>query len=106
MKEIVNKREFMEQLSEEDFQAGLFKFNIPDSDNIHSMNGEGVWGWLTPEEYKKYDDDKFTGKVTAILMNTPMNYYPILKWCSEVVVQCHGECRPTLDPEWVKEYLL
>ena len=106
MKEIINKREFVKQLSENEFNAGLFKFNIPDFDDINSLNGEGVWGWLAPEEYKKYDDDTFFGKVTAILLNPPLNYYPILKWASEVVVQCHGDYRPTLDPEWVKEYLM
>ena len=42
---ITNKGEFFEKLPEDQQNAGLIKFNIPDSDRIDSLNGEGVWGW-------------------------------------------------------------
>ena len=102
---IINKAEFIEALSEEDFNEGCIKFNIPPEENPTSLNGEGVWGWCTPEDKEKYNDDSYNGKITAILSNTPIEYYRRLNWADEVVLQCHGGSRPTLDPEWVKEYL-
>lgn len=103
---IENKEKFLEALTEEQLKAGYLKFNIPDENEITSLNGEGVWGWATPEEKLKYNDDTYKGKITAILMNQPIEYYGRLHWGDEVIIQCHGEDRPTLDPEWVKENLL
>ena len=97
---------FIESLTEEQFKAGCIKFNIPDEDRIESKNGEGVWGWVTPEDKAKYNDDTFCGKMKAILLNVPLNYFPRLKWGTEVVIKCHGPNRPTLDPKWVHEELL
>lgn len=102
MNNIVNKGDFIESLSKEQFGAGKMKFNIPDEDNIYSGNGEGVWGWVTPENKEKYNDDNYNGKIVAILLNSPLNYLGKLKWGDEVELQCHGKNRPTLDPEWVK----
>lgn len=102
---ITNKGELIESLTEAQFNAGLLKFNIPDKENIHSCNGEGVWGWTTPEDYAKYNEDTYNGKITVILLNQPLNYYGRLSWGDEVTVKCHGGNRPTLDPEWVKEHL-
>lgn len=100
-----NKGKFIESMSKEEFDKGLIKFNIPDEDRINSLNGEGVWGWVTQEDKEKYDNDTYGDKITAILLNTPLNYYGILKWGDEVVLQCHGDSRPTLDPDWVMENL-
>lgn len=105
MSNMVNKGDFIEALTEEQFNAGLIKFNIPGDDRLHSLNGEGVWGWVTQEDKAKYHDDKYGGKITAILLNHPIEYFGRLVWGTEVVLQCHGCSRPTLDPEWVKEYL-
>lgn len=105
MSNMVNKGDFIEALTEEQFNAGLIKFNIPGDDRLHSLNGEGVWGWVTQEDKTKYHDDKYGGKITAILLNQPIEYFGRLVWGSEVVLQCHGRNRPTLDPEWVKIYL-
>ena len=105
MAKIVNKFDFLKELTDEQLHAGYMKFNIPDENDIHSLNGEGVWGWCTPEEKKKYKDDNYHGKITAILCNDPINYYGELNCYDEVILQCHGSNRPTLDPEWVKEYL-
>lgn len=102
---MINKSEFIESMDKEKFNEGLIKFNIPDENNIYSLNGEGVWGWVTQEDREKYYEDTCTNKITAVLLNTPLNYYGILKWGDEVVLQCHGNSRPTLDPDWVMENL-
>lgn len=98
-----NKSEFIRSLDKEAFEKGLIKFNIPDKDKIDSLNGEGVWGWVTQEDKEKHDDNTYKGKITAILVNHPLNYYGILRWGDEVVLQCHGDSRPTLAPDWVKK---
>ena len=102
---ITNKGELIESLTEAQFNAGLLKFNIPSETNINALNGEGVWGWTTPEDYAKYNEDTYNGKITVILLNQPLNYCGRLSWGDEVTVKCHGGDRPTLDPEWVKEHL-
>ena len=102
---IINKEDFLKTLTHEQLNAGYLKFNIPDEDNPTSLNGEGVWGWATPDEKRKYDDDTYKGKIVAILMNQPIEYYGRLNYGDEVVLKCHGDGRPTLDPEWVKENL-
>ncbi len=50
-----NKSEFIRSLDKEDFEKSLIKFNIPDENRIDSLNGEGVWGWVTQEDREKYD---------------------------------------------------
>ena len=105
MGEIINKGKFIESLDEKQFNKGTIKFNIPDEEDIYSKNGEGVWGWVTPEDYEKYHDDNYTGKITAILCNQPLNYYGRLNWGDEVILKCNGENRPTLDVDFVKENL-
>ena len=106
MKNITNKGKFIKGLSDSECEVGLIKFNIPDEDDIYSNNGEGVWGWVTPEDKEKYNDDSYVGQIVAILLNIPLNYYGRLGWGDEVVLDCHGENRPTLSPEWVNEYLI
>ena len=49
-----NKGKFIESMSKEEFDKGLIKFNIPDEDRINSLNGEGVWGWVTQEDKENY----------------------------------------------------
>lgn len=102
---MINKGEFIEGLTQEQFNAGTIKFNIPDEDRPNDLGGEGVWGWVTEEDKVKYHDDSYCGKLTAILLNQPIEYFGRLVWGTEVVLQCHGPRRPTLDPEWVKENL-
>lgn len=105
MSKLVYKGDFIESLTREQFSAGNIKFNIPDEDHPNNLNGEGVWGWVTEEDKAKYHDDNYHGKLTAILLNNPLEYFGRLVWGTEVVLQCHGPRRPTLDPEWVKENL-
>ena len=102
---IKKKEEVVKTLTDEQVNAGYLKFNIPDEDNPAGLSGEGVCGWATQDEKKKYDNDTYNGKITAIIMNQPIEYYGRLNWGDEVVLQCHGDSRPTLDPEWVKENL-
>lgn len=106
MKQIVYKGDFIESLSKDALEKGYIKFNIPDEDELHSLNGEGVWGWVSEDYKEMYRDDHFYGKIKAILLNQPLTYFPVLQWGAEVVLSCHGRSRPTLDPDWVKEYIL
>lgn len=105
MNNIINKKDFIESLTEEEFNAGLIKFNIPNEQNIYSLNGEGVWGWVSSEDKDKYYDDTYNGTIIAILLNSPFNYRELLNWGDEVRLKCHGDIRPTLDPKWVKANL-
>lgn len=100
---MVYKGDWFEKLSEEEQNAGYIKFNIPDEDKPNSLNGEGVWGWVTPEDKAKYNDDNCHEVIKAILCNSPLNYMGILFWGMEVEIKCHGDRRPTLNPEWVEE---
>lgn len=106
MKTITNKAEFIYSLNEEQFNAGVIKFDIPNPRNIYNKGGEGVWGWVTQRDKKKYQDDNYYGTITAILANDPIYYSGKLHWGDEVKLRCNGDARPTLDVEWVKECLL
>lgn len=99
------KGDFIESLSDDERNAGYIKFNIPNPETPDGLNGEGVWGWVSPEDKQKYDDDSFTGKLTVILCNDPLYYSGILLAGQEMVVRCNGENRPILDPDWVQEHL-
>lgn len=100
------KADFLDGLSDEQRNDGYIKFNIPDEENLGSLNGEGVWGWVTPEDKDKWADDTFTGEITAILCNSPLNFCGILWYGSEVKITCHGNKRPTLSKRWVEENIL
>lgn len=100
-----NKGEFFKNLSEEEKENGYIKFNIQSLKDPYSKNGEGVWGWVTPEYRAKYNDDSYEGNIKAILVNVPIRDYGFLEWGTEVTLKCHGSDRPTIDPEWVKLYL-
>lgn len=104
---MVRKQDFYMSLTEEQQRDGWIKFNIPDPEKgMRGLNGEGVWGWLTPEDKEKWADNRFTGKLNAILLNDPLRFAGQLVFGSEVVIRCHGEDRPTLDVEWAKENLI
>lgn len=102
---MVNMADFYDGLTVQEQEVGWIKFNIPDPENPYDLNGEGVWGWLTPEDKEKWADDSFTGKLKAILLNDPIRYAGQLLCGHQVIIQCHGSERPTLDPEWVAENL-
>lgn len=101
---MVYKGEFIESLSEDEFNKGMIKFNIPDKREIGgTINGEGVWGWISPEDKEKYIDDSFEGELKCILCNHPINFYGYLFWGTEVVIKCNGSRRPVLSSDWVRE---
>ena len=101
---VVWKGDFLQSLSEEESTAGYVKFNIPSPESPYDLNGEGVWGWLDPESIKLYEDDTYEGRLEAILANSPLNYGGLLGPGMAVTILCHGDSRPTLDPEWVREH--
>lgn len=100
---MTNRREFINSLPHDQKKAGYIKFNLPDERNPHALNGEGVWGWVTPEDKRKHDNDGYHGKITAILLNVSLRYADRLPWGTEVVLCCHGCHRPTLDPDWARD---
>lgn len=101
---MIYKGDFLESLSEDEFNAGTIKFNIPDEDKIGmTNNGEGVWGWVTPEDKEKYNNDSFDGEIKVILCNTPLNFYGLFFWGTELVIKCNGASRPVLSSRWMKE---
>lgn len=82
------------------------KFNIQDEENPDSINGEGVFGLcLSDEDKAKYYDDEYTGNLTVILGNDPLNYAGRLSWGVEVELQCHGPNRPTLAPDFLRRLI-
>lgn len=97
--------DFLDSLSEYEQNAGFIKFNIPSPDTPESLNGEGFWGWVSPEDKEKYDDDSFYGKLAVILCNDPIHYYGQLLAGQKVIVRCNGASRPILDPEWAQKHL-
>lgn len=98
------KADFLESLSEEEFMSGMIKFNIPDEDEVgETNNGEGVWGWIAREDREKYNDDNFKGDIKVILANTPLNFFGIFFWGTELEITCNGKERPVLSFEWVKK---
>lgn len=102
---IVNKKDFMISLSEEERNNGYIKFNMQDEDDLTRID-EGIWGWITEEDKEKYNDDNFFGTITAILCNDPLNFSDRLSYGSEVVLRCNGSDRPTLDIDWIYENLV
>lgn len=97
--------EVLDGLSEAEKEAGYIKFNIPNPDDINSLNGEGVWGWVYPEDKELYDDDSFYGVISAILCNYPLYYGDQLGYGAVVHLKCNGPNRPTLNPQWVRSHL-
>lgn len=89
------------------YNCGLVKFNIPEPENIgKTTNGEGVCGWIRPEDMIKYTDDEFYGELKCVLLNNSLHFNGILKWGIQVVIKCNGPDRPVISPEWVKENIL
>ena len=103
MKEIINRKDFLSNLTQEEEEAGYIKFNIPPE--YPDAYPEGVWGWVTVPDKARYMSNSFSGCLTAILCNDPLNYRGILSYGSEVIIRCKGKYRAELDPKWIQEYL-
>lgn len=97
------KGDLIESLSEEEFRAGCIKFYIPPEDD--DACGESIWGWTTPEDKEKYNDDDFYGEIKAILTNQPLNYCGALAWGCEVILKCNGADRPDLSNDFIRNIL-
>lgn len=102
---IINRRDFLESLSPKELAAGHVKFNIPNPEDIYSYNGEGVFGWASADDVRKYQNDDYHGKIEVIMLNYPLYYSGTLEYGDQVTLKCHGNCRPTLDPSWVEEHV-
>ena len=101
---IIYKADFMDGLSEKQFDEGCIKLYIPADGN--GGCGEGIWGWITPEDKKKYMDDNFYGEIKSVLCNNPINYFGILFWGCEIPIICQGKDRPILSEDYIKNVLL
>ena len=96
----------IDAMTNKEFTDRVVKFNIPNPAEPTCLNGEEVWGLVNGKEDKAdYDNDKYFGKLSVILCNTPLYYSDILHWGVEVVIQCNGSNCPILDPEWISSIL-
>lgn len=99
------KGNFVENLTEIEFESGLIKFLIEDEDDEQDGISENIWGWITDEYKNKYNDKNFNGIIKAILTNSPINYYGLLFWGTEVEVICNKNNRPKLNKEWINNII-
>lgn len=85
---ICNKSEFLKSLKKEELDSGTIRVSIECRDGIT----ENVWA---------YQDDDMD-KSFAILLNTPLSYFPVLCYGSEVKIK-HRDNMAILDTNWVVE---
>ena len=85
---ICNKSEFLKSLKKEELDNGTIRVLIECRDGIP----ENVWA---------YQDDNMD-KSFAILLNTPLGYFPVLCYGSEVKIK-YRDNMAILDTNWVVE---
>ena len=85
---INDNSKFLKSLGKEEFNSGLIRVDIKDKDGWI----ENVWA------YQTQNDDKSI----AILVNTPLSYFPILHWGVEIKLK-RSENTIELDNEWLEE---
>lgn len=85
---INDKSKFLESLGKEEFNSGLIRVDIKGEDGWI----ENVWA------YQNQNGDKSI----AILVNTPISYFPILHWGVEIKLK-RSENTIELDNEWLEE---
>lgn len=85
---ICNKYEFLKSLKKEELDSGTIRVSIECRDGIT----ENVWA---------YQDDDMD-KSFAILLNTPLSYFPVLCYGSKVKIK-HRDNMAILDTNWVVE---
>lgn len=85
---IRNKYEFLKSLKKEELNNGTIRVLIECRDGTT----ENVWA------YQDSDMDKSF----AILLNTPLSYFPVLYYGSEVKIK-HRDNMAILDTNWVVE---
>lgn len=85
---ICNKSEFLKSLKKEKLDNGTIRVLIECKDGV----SENVWA------YQDGDIDKSF----VILLNTPLSYFPVLCYGSEVKIK-HRDNMAILDTDWVVE---
>ena len=85
---INDKSKFLKSLGKEEFNSGLIRVDIKDKDGWI----ENVWAYQTQNGDKSI----------AILVNTPLSYFPILHWGVEIKLK-RSENTIELDNEWLEE---
>lgn len=85
---ICNKSAFLKSLKKEELDNGTIRVSIECRDGIT----ENVWA------YQDGDMDKSF----AILLNTPLSYFPVLYYGAEVKIK-HRDDIVILDTNWVVE---
>ena len=100
------RQDELDAMSTAELRAGYVNFFIPDPPDLDSDNGKIGWAWVDVEGMEKYDDDQYTGKLTAVLCEDVWQYGGVLRSGVEVVLQCREELAPILDPEWIQEKLI
>lgn len=85
---ICNKSEFLKSLKKEELDMRTIRVSIECRDGIP----ENVWA---------YQDDNMD-KSFAILLNTPLSYFPVLCYGSKVKIKHRGNMT-ILDTNWVAE---
>lgn len=85
---INDRSKFLESLGKEKFNSGLIRVDIKGEDGLI----ENVWAYQTQN----------SDKSIAILVNTPISYFPILHWGVEIKLK-RSENTIELDNEWLEE---
>lgn len=106
-KDFVDKSYFLESLNEREFNNGVTKIYIFDSerfpDEFHY--DESLWAYFTEEEREKVKDDSYFGEIKCVLCNSPLNFCGILNWGTEVIVKKDIDECLKLSGRWMKEML-
>ena len=100
------RKDELDRLPLPELWKGYAIFNIPNPETPESFEGESVWCWLDPESKANYENDRYAGKLTAILCDNPQSYGGVLTEGVEIVLKCNRDKRPFLDPDWVQENLI
>lgn len=85
---ICNKSEFLKSLKKEELDSGAIRVLIECRDGIP----ENVWAYQNDNMDKSF----------AILLNTPLSYFPVLCYGSEVKIKYRDNVA-ILDTNWVVE---
>lgn len=106
-KNFVDKRSFLESLSEEEFNNGLLRIRIINDEKFpeECYYDESLWAYFTEEEREKVKDDSYFGEIKGVLCNSPLNFCGILNWGTEVIVKKDIDECLKLSKKWMKEML-
>lgn len=106
-KKFVNKRDFLESLTEKDCIFGLFRIHIFDSEKFPEKcyYNESIWAYFTKEEKEKIVNGAYFGEIKCILCNKPFNFSVVLDFGTEVFVKKDIDGCLRLSEKWMKEML-